>query len=159
MGDRGKPPIRANVRDAVGRVTHEDFLARFMAGQIDRAARFVEGAGGHQFSDHRDGEVLLINLAWVRALEDAAGRSQIPLRFRANVYFGGIGAWEKISWPETGLAIGTTRPRVTARIDRCAAVDVEPGTGERNTNLVRTLWRRFDHVDMGVYATVDSTRP
>ena len=96
----------------------------------------------------------MINLASVRMLEDAAGRPLDPFRFRANLYFDGIGAWEEFSWQEVGLAIGTARLRVTARIDRCAAVDVEPASGERNTNLVRTLAKRFDHVDMDVYATV-----
>ena len=32
--------------------------------------------------------------------------------------------------------------------------DVAPGSGARNTNLMRMLSKRFDHVDMGVYATV-----
>ncbi len=154
LGERGKPPIRASVRDAAGRAKIVEFLARFMAGEIDRPPRFVEGAGGHQFSDHRDRVVSLINLASVRMLEEAAGRPLDPLRFRANVYFDGIDPWEEFSWLEAGLAIGTARLRVTARIDRCAAIDVEPGSGARNTNLMRMLSKRFDHVDMGVYATV-----
>ncbi|MDP6604117.1 MAG: MOSC domain-containing protein [Rhodospirillales bacterium] len=154
LSETGTRAIRANVRDAAGRAKIEDFVARFMAGEIDRPPRFVEGDGGHQFSDHRDRVVSLINLASVCALEDAAGRRLNPLRFRANLYFDGIGAWEEFSWLDAGLAIGTARLRVTARIERCAAVDVEPASGERNTSLVRTLAKRFDHVDLGVYATV-----
>jgi hypothetical protein len=154
LGEQGKRPIRASVRDAAGRAKIVNFITRFMAGDIDAEPRFVEGAGGHQFSDHRTRVVSLINLASVRALEDAAGRPLDPLRFRANVYFDGVDAWKEFSWLEVGLAIGTARLRVTARIDRCAAVDVEPCSGERNTNLVRTLSKQFDHVDMGVYATV-----
>ena len=79
---------------------------------------------------------------WIRSASEPTSISTASTRGRS------------FSWLEAGLAIGTARLRVTARIDRCAAIDVEPGSGARNTNLMRMLSKRFDHVDMGVYATV-----
>ncbi len=44
--------------------------------------------------------------------------------------------------------------RVTARIDRCAAINVNPETAARDMNVVKALQRGFGHIDMGVYAKV-----
>ena len=52
------------------------------------------------------------------------------------------------------FAIGAARLRVTARIDRCAAINVNPETAARGMNVVKALQRGFGHIDMGVYAKV-----
>jgi len=43
---------------------------------------------------------------------------------------------------------------ITKPIDRCSAVDVLPGLGKRDTDLVATMERAFAHHDCGVYARV-----
>ena len=44
--------------------------------------------------------------------------------------------------------------RVTARIDRCAATNVNPNTAIRDMNVIKALQRGFGHIDMGIYADV-----
>jgi uncharacterized protein YcbX len=39
-------------------------------------------------------------------------------------------------------------------IDRCAAINVNPKTGERDINLVKSLQGGFGHINMGVLAKV-----
>jgi uncharacterized protein YcbX len=43
---------------------------------------------------------------------------------------------------------------VVKRIVRCAAVNVDPVTAERDLNIPQTLMQAFDHADCGVYAEV-----
>jgi uncharacterized protein len=43
---------------------------------------------------------------------------------------------------------------VVKRIVRCAATNVEPGTGLRDLDIPATLLRHFGHADCGVYAEV-----
>ena len=40
------------------------------------------------------------------------------------------------------------------RIDRCAAINVDPTTGVRDLNLIKVLKKFYGHVDMGVFAKV-----
>jgi len=48
---------------------------------------------------------------------------------------------------------------VESRTSRCAATNVEPGSGRRNMDIPRTLDEHYGHCDFGVYlvATVDGT--
>jgi hypothetical protein len=52
------------------------------------------------------------------------------------------------------LRIGAVRLLVTERIKRCPATNVDPLTGERDLNLPATLQDSYQHMDLGVYATV-----
>lgn len=52
------------------------------------------------------------------------------------------------------LAVGDVRLKVVKRIVRCAATNVEPGTGIRDLEIPRTLAGVFGHMDCGVYAEV-----
>ncbi len=77
-----------------------------------------------------------------------------PRRFRANIYFEGAPAWAEFGWLGREIHIGAVRLRVTARIDRCAATQVNPETAARDTNLLKALQRGFGHNDMRVYAEI-----
>ena len=53
------------------------------------------------------------------------------------------------------LALGANvRARVIKRIERCAATNVEPGTGIRDLSIPHSLLRACGHTDCGVYAEV-----
>ncbi len=55
--------------------------------------------------------------------------------------------------------IWPARLSVTARIDRCAATNVDPASGARDMNIPKALQRGFGHPNMGVYATVIAGGP
>jgi uncharacterized protein YcbX len=46
------------------------------------------------------------------------------------------------------------RLKVSKRIQRCAATDVDPDTGIRDLSIPRTLMKTLGHVDCGIYAEV-----
>jgi uncharacterized protein YcbX len=54
------------------------------------------------------------------------------------------------------LDIGGVRLTVISRITRCAATTVNPATGERDINVPKLLRQGFGHIDLGVYARVET---
>ena len=114
--------------EPTGRAAIGDFFAAYLG--IDRP-RLVRAAG-HKFTDvsvvspAMMRAVSVINLASVRALEQALGRTLDPLRFRANIYCDGLPAWSELDWVEKEIAIGPVRMRGMLRTRRCAATNVNP---------------------------------
>ena len=106
------------------------------------------------FSDAPEKCLSLIGLASVTDLERVMRAAVDPLRFRANIYFEGAPAWTEFDWIGKEIEIGSARLRITARIDRCAATNVNPVTAARDMNVVKALQRGYGHIDMGVYAEV-----
>ena len=101
--------------------------------------------------------ISLINLASVKDLERVAGSDVDPLRFRGNLYLQGGEPWAEFGWLGKEISIGRARAKVTARIDRCAAVNVNPANGERDMNLLKDLQKGLGHIDMGIYAKITAT--
>ena len=149
----GKQVVRAKATEPLGRTLIEQFFAGFMGTAARGAPRLLE-APGHAFTDVPEKCLSLINLASVRDLERVMREPVDPLRFRANIYFEGAPAWAEFNWVGKEIAIGAARLQVTARIDRCAATNVNPKTAIRDMNVVKALQRGFGHIDMGVYAGV-----
>lgn len=110
---------------------------------------------GFRFTDSRAGYVSLINLASVEAIESMLGLPIDPLRFRGNVMVTGLGAWAEFDLVGKALSTATgLRLKVTKRIERCAATNVDPVTAERDLDIPRTLLQQLGHRDCGVYAEV-----
>lgn len=135
---------------------YKDFLGDPTKGEL----RVVE-APGHAFADARPkpnastGQyVSLINLASIRDLDAKIGTTVAPIRFRANIYFDGLPAWDEQGWMEREITVGGARLRVISPITRCAATEVNPTTAERDIPMVAELMRHFGHNIMGIYAEV-----
>lgn len=137
-----------------GRNALASFFEELMPKELRGAPRLLEAPAGFRFTDSRKGFVSIINLASMAALEQVVGHTLDPLRFRANIYVRGWPAWHEFGLVGQTITIGDVRLRVTKRIERCAATDVDPQTGARDTDLPRTLLKTFDHTDCGVYAEV-----
>ena len=155
----GQTLLAADLATPEGREAVEHFFEAYIGPAAKGRPRLVR-ADGHRFTD---GSVIsptlmravsLVNLASVRALEAKVEGPIDPLRFRANIYVDGLEAWEELGWAGQEIAIGGLRLRGLARTPRCAAVDVNPRTAERDTNLPRALKRHFGHVDLGLYLEV-----
>ena len=109
---------------------------------------------GHSFSDVARKVVSIINLASVRAIEGMVGAPVHPLRFRANLYVEGWPAWHEFDLLDRTLSIGDVKLKVVKRIVRCAAVNVDPDTAQRDLAIPTALQRRLGHGDCGIYAEV-----
>ena len=164
LGDRGQIAIslhnvglvawnQGDLETAEGRAAIENFFATSFAGQIKGPPK-VLSSPGHSFSDVARKVVSIINLSSVRAIENMVGAPVHPLRFRANVYVEGWPAWSEFDLVDHTLAIGDVRLKVVKRIVRCAAINVDPDTAERDLAIPQALQRRLGHGDCGIYAEV-----
>jgi uncharacterized protein YcbX len=149
----GEVAAQGNLATAEGRRTIENFFATAFAGQIKGPPKVLESPG-HSFSDVARKVVSIINLASVRAIEDIVGAPVHPLRFRGNLYVDGWPAWHEFDLLDRTLAIGDVRLKVVKRIVRCAAVNVDPDTAQRDLAIPPALQRRLGHADCGIYAEV-----
>lgn len=149
----GKTVASGNLQEVGGRTVIEQFFAAYMDGEARGTPKLVE-APGHMFSDVARKVVSIIGLASVRDLERVVRAPVDPRRFRANVYIEGGRPWEEFDWVDRELRLGGVRLRVVKRIQRCAATNVDPGTGERDLNIPLSLQQGFQHVDTGIYAEV-----
>jgi uncharacterized protein len=136
-----------------GRLAIEQFFVANFASDLKGAPKILSSAG-HSFSDVARNVVSIINLASVRAIENMVGAPVHPLRFRANLYVEGWPAWHEFDLMNRTLAIGATRLKVVKRIVRCAAVNVDPDSAERDLEIPQALQRRLGHGDCGIYAEV-----
>lgn len=145
--------VRGDLETAGGRAAVEKFFADNFASEL-RGPPKVLAAPGHSFSDVAAKVVSIINLVSVAAIEAVVGQPVDPLRFRGNLYVGGWPAWHEFDLLGKELTIGSVRLKVVKRIVRCAAVNVDPVTAERDMNIPQALMQTFDHADCGVYAEV-----
>jgi uncharacterized protein YcbX len=144
---------RGDLSTRGGRLAIEAFFRRFLPAELRGPPKVLQ-APGHSFSDVAAKVVSIINLASLAAIETAVGAPVNPLRFRANLYVEGWPAWHEFDRVGREIAIGNARLKVTERIGRCAATNVDPDTGIRDLAIPATLIRIFDHADCGVYAQV-----
>jgi uncharacterized protein YcbX len=144
---------RGDLSGKEGRLAIEAFFRRFMPAELRGPPKVLQ-ADGHSFSDVAAKVVSIINLASVAAIETVVGVPVHPLRFRANLYVDGWPAWHELGLVGQEIAIGGARLKVTKRIVRCAATNVDPDTGIRDLTIPATLMQTFDHMDCGIYAQV-----
>ena len=138
---------------ASGRVRLAGWLAAFL-GEEARGVPVLHHVPGFVFGDQRAPVVSLINLASLADLEAKVGVKRARLRFRANVYFSGLPAWEEHDWVDRDVMVGGARVRITKRTVRCPATQVNPETAIRDADPVQELLHHFGHADLGVHATV-----
>jgi uncharacterized protein len=149
----GRELVRGDLSTKEGRLAIEAFFRSFMPSELRGPPKVLQG-DHHSFSDVSAKVVSIINLASVSAIESVLGAPVHPLRFRANLYVEGWPAWHEFSLVGSELAIGGARLKVTKRIMRCAATNVDPDTGMRDLAIPATLMRTYDHADCGIYARV-----
>ena len=149
----GKDVAKGKLTDPVGRRIIEQFLAAYMKDALRGPPRIVSSPG-FSFSDMPSKLVSLINLASVKDLERVVGKPVDPLRFRGNLHVEGFEPWEEKSWLGRKITLGNIEAEVKSLIIRCAAINVNPTTAERDMLLPRTLESAFGANQMGVYLSI-----
>ncbi|HYF57237.1 MAG TPA: MOSC N-terminal beta barrel domain-containing protein [Salinarimonas sp.] len=151
----GREAARGDLSTPEGRAAIEAFFRRYAAGELRGEPRVIAAPDGFRFTDSPKGHLSIINLASVAAMEDWFGVPVDPLRFRGNLHVDGLEPWAELDLVDRVLeGPGGLRLKVVKRIQRCAATDVDPGTGIRDLAIPPTLMRRFGHMDCGIYCQV-----
>jgi uncharacterized protein YcbX len=149
----GAEAVRGNLETADGRTAIEAWFKDYCAKDLKGPPKMLAG-GDHSFSDVAKKVVSIINLASVAALEDIAGQPVDPLRFRGNLHVAGWPAWSEFELVGKTVAVGEARLNIVKRIQRCAAINVDPATAERDLNLPQAMMRTLGHMDCGIYAEI-----
>lgn len=152
----GAERARGNLATREGRLVVEAFFRRFMPDELRGPPKVLTSPQrGYRFTDSPRGFVSLINLASVAAVEELVEAPVDPLRFRGNLHVEGLAPWAEFDLVGRVLAAPSgLRLRVTKRIERCAATNVDPDTGLRDLQIPRSLMKHLGHPDCGVYAEV-----
>lgn len=155
LNRNGKRVAGGRIDTATGRLLVDQFLSAYMEDAAVPGPFKIVESPGHNFTDIPDKALSLINLASVKDLERVAQRPVDPLRFRGNLHLAGLAPWAEMGWIDRRVAIGDTVLSVFKTTIRCAAIEVNPDTGERDMALLKALKSGFDHVICGVYARVE----
>ena len=151
----GSVVAAGSVDSEAGRAAIARFFESYLGDALRGPVRLIEAARGHRFMDSRNGFVSILNLASIAAIARLVNRDTLdPLRFRGNIHVEGWEAWAENALVGRRLKIDGAELEVIKRIDRCAAVDVDPTAGIRDLRLVHTLEQVLGHHDCGVYARV-----
>lgn len=155
IGYEAGTALRASTRTAEGRGEIAAFFEGSMPEELHGKPRWLSAPEGYRFTDSPRGFVSIINLSSIADLEQRLGAPVDPLRFRGNVMVEGLKPWEEFELVGSEItAASGLRLRVTKRIVRCAATNVDPGTGLRDLQIPRFLMQSFGHADCGVYCEV-----
>ncbi len=149
----GVPMVEASLHAEAGRAAIEHFFLEFM-GREARGPVKVITSPGHSFSDVAAKVAHIVNLDTVEDLGMAIGREIHPLRFRANIYLEGWKPWSEFELIGKTLRIGGAEFKVTKRVVRCAATEVNPENAERDIDIPDAIWRKTGQNDFGIYARV-----
>ncbi len=149
----GRQVARGDITQQLGRTLIEQFLDAFMPSGPRGNPHIVE-APGAMLSDVGEKVVSIINLASVRDIERVVRAAVDPRRFRGNVLIEGAPAWAEARWVGREIAFGGVRLSVTKVIERCAAIEVDPQTANRDIHLLRPMRQGFGHIECGIYASV-----
>ena len=151
----GREAVRGDLSTGQGRLAVEAFFRRFMPRELRGPPKVLAAPEGFRFTDSRKGYVSLVNLASVAAVEAMVGAPVDPLRFRGNLHVEGLAPWAELELVGRILeGPSGLRLKVTKRIQRCAATNVDPTSGVRDLDIPATLMRRLGHMDCGIYAEV-----
>ena len=120
----------------------------------DRAAstRLVR-VPGRGMTDSDFPSITLFNLTSHRAVEEKLGQALSIHRWRGNIWFDGVPAWQEFDWIGRDIRIGQSILRPMERTDRCVTTTSNPETGQRDADMLGAL-EAFGHQDFSVRAEV-----
>lgn len=151
----GRAVARGDLSTREGRLAIEAFFRRYMPKELRGPPKVLAAPDGFRFTDSRRGYISLINLASVRELENVVGAPVDPLRFRGNIHLEGLAPWAEFDLVGQVLTTPSgVRLKVTKRIERCAATNVDPDSGIRDLQIPKSLMEAYGHFDCGIYAEV-----
>ena len=116
------------------------------------ADRLTRRDGG--FGDVPEPYLALIGTASIEALGVVMKRPISRLRWRANLWLGGLEPFAEFGMLGKRLRIGDAELEVCARITRCVATTADPETGKDGGDTLTALNATYGHQDLGVYAKV-----
>ena len=104
---------------------------------------------------HDDSDILVLNAASLRTLDQEYGAFVNPIRFRPNLIVDGpeAKAFEETAWPGSEVSVGGAVLEVVHPCERCVLTTVDPETLEADPAFLKMIVRRHGG-RFGVYCKV-----
>ena len=176
----GKILLNVNTNTKLGRVRISRFFTKYLkkfeptleARHSARSPVVLVGSsnGNTRYPDRETAHISLVNQATLDQLSslrnpvsespksDAEIQAEKPgffaRRFRPNIVLDGIAPWEEFNYIDQTFQLGDAHIYITARINRCVNIEINPETGERDLPLLSLLKDNFGHKQTGILATV-----
>jgi hypothetical protein len=151
-----QPAFQGRLAETAGRAAFAAWLTGLLGEELHGPLKVIQAPAAWRFTDHPKGQVSILNLASLRDLEARTRRSIDPLRFRANLHVEGWPAWTENQWTGRALNLGGATATVFKSIVRCAAINVDVTTAERDLDLTRDLFDNYGHMFCGIYVRMDT---
>lgn len=116
------------------------------------SARMVR-VPGRGMTDSDFPSVTLCSMASHRAVEQQIGHGLSIDRWRGNIWFDGLPAWQEFDWIGQEIQIGEVILRGRERTDRCEATTANPETGKRDADTLAAL-NHWGHRDFSIRTEV-----
>ena len=145
---------RTALADWLADVVH-GFSENPLRGRPEREPLVLLGDGASRYTDRGPTQISLAALDSLTDLGAAAGLDVDFRRFRLNFALEEAEAWSEFNWVGRRLRIGAdVEIGVTARLQRCNAINASPTGAGRDTELMGVLQDAYGHLDFGVEANV-----
>ena len=129
-----------------------DWVMPLMPEGRAKPVKLVE-ASEQGFTDSSWPSLTLCNHASHKEAEDKLGQELSIHRWRGNIWFDGLPAWEELDWVGKELRLGEAVIAVRERTERCMATTSNPDTGQRDADTLGAL-QSFGHKDFSVKVAV-----
>ncbi|OCR01193.1 sulfurase [Oscillatoriales cyanobacterium USR001] len=159
--------LEANIETATGRDLISSFFTEYISTiEPTKEARhpmklplfFVgDRSGETRYPDREPVHISLLSQATLDNLSAVAGKFVDVRRFRPNIVVDGVAAWEEFNWIGNSFQLGDAIISVTAKIGRCANIEVNPDTGDRDLPLFSLLQQEFGHAQTGILAKITTS--
>jgi uncharacterized protein len=155
--------LQADINSSQGRSRISTFFTGYLAashpsqGAKQRYSKPLQLVGDYTITRYPDREIVdisLVSQATIDNLCDITGKFIDVRRFRPNIVVEGIPAWSEFDWIGRQIKIGDAIIEITAPINRCLNIDVNPETGERDINLLSLLQNHFQHTQTGILGKI-----
>jgi uncharacterized protein len=160
----GKILLNVNTNTKLGRVQISRFFTKYLkkfdptpeARHSARSPVVLVGSsnGNTRYPDRETAHISLVNQATLDQLSSLSEKPVDVRRFRSNIVLDGIAPWEEFNYIEQRFQLGDAHIYITAKINRCVNIEINPETGERDLPLLSLLKDNFGHKQMGILATV-----
>ncbi|GJD22088.1 MOSC domain-containing protein [Rivularia sp. IAM M-261] len=138
----------------MGTITGRHEVSTFFTGYLRAPLELVGSYNKTRYQDREAGHISLVSQATIDNLSEIAGHIIDVRRFRPNIVVDDIPAWNEFDWVGKQIKIGNALVEVTARINRCLNIEVNPETGERDIALLTIIKNKYQHTQTGVIATI-----
>lgn len=137
-----------------GRLQFENFIASNFGNCLDGQPKLMQRKN-QAYSDQPTALISIASNASLATFAHATGTMPDSRRFRVNIIIHANKAFSEADMIGQTYHCGDALLMIQEPVGRCAAINVDPGTAQRNDqDYVRFMREKFGHSNLGVFAKV-----